>query len=45
MKRLVLAGWFIAVGLSGLAGGQTVGENIDLYFSDWHNRTPTSPVR
>jgi mannose-6-phosphate isomerase-like protein (cupin superfamily) len=40
MKRLVFAGWFIAVGLSGLAGGQTVGENIDLYFSDWHNRTP-----
>jgi mannose-6-phosphate isomerase-like protein (cupin superfamily) len=42
--RSVLAAWMALVMLSGLAVGQTIGENIDLYFSDWHSLAPhTSP--
>src|SRR3954465_10647932 len=44
MKRIVLALCVIGMGMCGLAAGQTVGENIDLYFSDWHNMTPRTTM-
>lgn len=40
MKKNVLAAGVLSILLSAAAIGQTVGENIDLYFSDWHNSSP-----